>query len=92
MRNIDCIMQSEYVADMKTLTIRDVPDEVYEAICAQAEAGHRSIQQQVRQILEKEARLRGGGFLQAAEKWRAKFAGRKMGGTVQDIRAGRARR
>jgi plasmid stability protein len=77
---------------MKTMTIREVPDQVYAAICAQAETSHRSIQEQVRYVLEKEARIRGGGFRQSAARWRAKFDGRKLGGTVEDIRAGRARK
>lgn len=77
---------------MKTLTIREVPDEVYAVIRREAESGHRSIQEQVRYVLAKEARLREGGFRQAAATWRRKLAGRKLGDTVADIRSGRARR
>ena len=77
---------------MKTLTVREVPDEVYGVIKQEAEANHRSIQEQVRYVLAKEARLRNGGFGAAAKKWRTKVAGRPMGDTVADIREGRNRR
>ena len=77
---------------MKTMTVREVPDEVYAVIRREAEANHRSLQEQVRYVLEKEARLRDGGFASAARQWRSKLAGRKLGDAVQDIRAGRARR
>lgn len=89
---IDSNMHSRYVADMKTLTVREVPDEVYGVIKQEAEANQRSIQEQVRYVLAKEARLRHGGFRAAAKKWRTKVAGRPMGDTVVDIREGRNRR
>ena len=77
---------------MKTLTVREVPDEVYTVIRREAEANHRSIQEQVRHVLAKEARLRQGGFETAARRWRTKLAGRALGNTVADIKSGRERR
>ena len=77
---------------MKHLTIREVPDEVYTVIKEQAEKNHRSIQEQVRLVLEKESRLRRGDFLAAARRWRIKLKGRDLGNTVADIRSGRNRR
>jgi plasmid stability protein len=77
---------------MKHLTVREVPDEVYAAIKEQAGENHRSIQEQVRYVLEKEARLRRGGFLEAAHTWRRKVAGRALGDSAADVRAGRERR
>jgi len=77
---------------MKTLTVREVPDEVYTVIRREAEANHRSIQEQVRHVLAKEARLRQGGFTAAARRWQKKLAGRALGGTVADIKSGRERR
>lgn len=77
---------------MKTLTVREVPDEVYAVIREEASTNQRSIQEQVRYILTKEAHLRRGGFGAAARQWRAKLAGREMGDTVKDIREARERR
>lgn len=77
---------------MKTLTVREVPDEVYTVIRREAEANHRSIQEQVRHVLAKEARLRQGGFRAAARRWQKKLAGRALGDTVADIQSGRERR
>lgn len=77
---------------MKTLTVREVPDEVYAVIREEAATNQRSIQEQVRYILSKEARLRRGGFGTAARQWRAKLAGREMGDTVKEIREARERR
>ncbi len=81
-----------FLGRMKALTIREVPDAVYAVIRQEAEANHRSIQEQVRYVLEKEARLRQGGFRAAALHWRERTKGRPLGDTVKDIRQARARR
>ena len=91
--NLLTALCSQYYADeMKTLTVREVPDEVYAVIRREAERNHRSLQEQVRQVLEKEARLRQGGFEAEVARWRRALAGRALGGTVADIRSGRGRR
>lgn len=77
---------------MKTLTVREVPDTVYEAIRREAATNQRSIQEQVRYILTKEVQLREGGFSAAASRWRSKLQGRELGDAVKEIRAGRERR
>jgi len=77
---------------MKTLTVREVPDVVYTVLKEEAEMNNRSLQEQVRWILAKETRMRKGGYLGAARRWQRRFAGRALGGTVADIRAGRERR
>jgi plasmid stability protein len=41
---------------MKTLTVREVPDEVYTVIRREAEANHRSIQEQVPHVLDRRPR------------------------------------
>ena len=88
----DSIIQSYYADVMKTLTIREVPDDVYTYIVDEAKSHHRSIQEQVRYVLGKEARIRRGGLLVAAEGWRQKLEGRDLGDTRADLRAGRDRR
>jgi plasmid stability protein len=78
---------------MKTLTIREVPDDVYAVICRDARAGHRSIQEQVRLVLTREAQLSSGeDFLKAAEKCRRRFADRRLGPMASTIREERERR
>ena len=57
----------------------------------EAAMNNRSLQEQVRWVLAKETRLRQGGYLEAARRWQRKFAGRTLGDTVADIRAGRDR-
>ncbi len=77
---------------MKTLTVREVPDEVYAVLKNEADTNCRSLQAQVLWVLAKETRLRKGGFLGAARRWQRKLAGCELGGTVADIRAGRERK
>ena len=76
---------------MKALSIRNLPDEIYDALKAMAAANHRSLQEQVLCIIEREARLAAGTGLAAARAWRMKLAGRTLGDTVDDVRQDRAR-
>lgn len=76
---------------MKALSIRNLPDDVYEALKAMAAANHRSMQEQVRCMIEREARLVGGPGLASAREWRARLVGRNLGDTVADVRKDRAR-
>ena len=76
---------------MKALSIRNLPDDVYEALKALAAANHRSMQEQVRCIVERETRLASGPGLAAARAWRLRLAGRTLGNTVEDVRQDRAR-
>lgn len=76
---------------MKALSIRNLPDDVYDALKAMAVANHRSMQEQVRCLIEREARLAAGPGLAVARAWRARLAGRSLGNTVEDVRKDRAR-
>ncbi|MBK6402073.1 MAG: plasmid stability protein [Rhodocyclaceae bacterium] len=76
---------------MKALSIRNLPDDVYEALKAMAAANHRSMQEQVRCLIEREARLAASPGLAAARAWRVRLAGRNLGDTVEDVRLDRAR-
>jgi len=76
---------------MKALSIRNLPDDVYEALKAMATANHRSMQEQVRCMIEREARLVAGPGLATARAWRGRLAGRSLGDTVEDVRRDRAR-
>lgn len=77
---------------MKTLTVREVPPEVYAAIKRDAQSARRSIQEQVRYVLAKEALLRQGRISASARVWRGRLKNRAQTDCVGDIRAARARR
>lgn len=76
---------------MKALSIRNLPDDVYAALKSMAAANHRSMQEQVRCLIEREAKLAGGSGLAAARAWRLRLANRHLGDTVEDVRQDRAR-
>jgi plasmid stability protein len=76
---------------MKALSIRNLPDDVYDALKAMAAANHRSMQEHVRCIIEREARLAASPGLATARAWRTRLAERKLGDTVEDVRQDRAR-
>ncbi len=76
---------------MRALSIRNLPDDVYEALKAMAAANHRSMQEQVRSLIERETRLAAGSGLAAAREWRIRLSGRNLGDTVEDVRQDRAR-
>ena len=77
---------------MKVLTIREVPDDVYEELRRQAKANHRSLQEQMRMTLIKEAKIRGGSTLERARRWRKRLQRRDLGDAVEDIRQAREKR
>ena len=76
---------------MKALSIRNLPDDVYAALKSMAAANHRSMQEQVRCLIEREARLVAGPGLATARAWRSRLADRSLGDTVEDVRKDRAR-
>lgn len=76
---------------MKALSIRNLSDEAYEALKTMAAANHRSMQEQVRSMIEREMKLAANPGLAAAREWRLRLAGRELGDTVNDVRQDRAR-
>ena len=75
----ECIMQSEMRSQksiMKTMTLRNIPDPVYEALAENARAEHRSLQEQVRYILTNDVALRSRSVCEKAAEYRVKLAGR----------------
>jgi plasmid stability protein len=77
---------------MKSLTVREVPDDVYATLKKHAKKNHRSLQEQMRLILIREAKVRGGSTLERARRWRRKMQGRNLGDAAEDIRSARADR
>ena len=76
---------------MKTLTVREVPDEVYQALKGWAAQNNRSLQEQVRSILSREVRLIREGRMDDARRWRERLAGRDWGDVAAEIRRDRGR-
>ena len=76
---------------MKSLTVRGVEDEVYEALRGLAKANHRSIQEQVRMVLGREVSLSRGGHLSRCLSIRSRLEGREWGDVAADIRRERLR-
>ncbi len=76
---------------MKTITVRNIPDDLYRAITELAHRNRRSIQQQVLSILERARRLHGHPPTQRASEIRLMLAGRELGNTVEEVRQERQR-
>ncbi|MBW2026287.1 MAG: hypothetical protein JRI90_13065 [Deltaproteobacteria bacterium] len=64
----------------KSISIRNVPEDVYVALQAMAKKNHRSLQEQIKLILEQEVR-----------QWRRRLQGRQLSDTVKAIREDRNR-
>ncbi len=76
---------------MKSLSIRNLPDNTYKLLKKMARQNHRSLQEQVRFLLEQDTLLAHGGALEQARKWRKKLSGREFSDGVAMIRTDRER-
>ncbi len=76
---------------MKSLTIRNIPDDLYRVITRIAQRNRRSIQQQILTILEKARVLDSESPVERAMAIRKRLEGRKLGNTVEEIRKERSR-
>lgn len=76
---------------MKTLTIRNIPDDLYQVVSRVASRNRRSIQQQLMVLLEKMRALDSESPVTRAAAIRSRLAGRNLGNTVDEIREDRAR-
>lgn len=76
---------------MKSISIRNVPEAVYTALQDMARANHRSLQEQIKFILEQEVRLVKGSPLSAAANWRKQLKERNLSDTVKMVREDRLR-
>ena len=76
---------------MKSISIRNVPDTVYTVLQEMSRANRRSLQEQIKFILEQEANLVKGSSLAAAANWRKRFKERKFTDTVKMIQQDRKR-
>ena len=76
---------------MKAISIRNVPEDVYIALQAMAKVNRRSLQEQVKHLLEQEVRLINGSPVARAADWRTRLKGRKIGDTILSVREDRER-
>ena len=76
---------------MKALTIRNVDDQVYQRLQEMAKTNRRSLQAQIKLILEREVQLSQGSHTHRVQGWRQRLADRPWGDIVSDIRRGRER-
>ena len=76
---------------MKAISIRNVPDDVYTALQVMAKKNRRSLQEQIKLILEQEVKLSNRSFLVGAAEWRELLKGRQLRDTVKMVRKDRER-
>ena len=76
---------------MRAISVRNVPEDVYAGLQTMAKTNRRSLQEQIKLILEQEVKLNKKSFLADAAEWRKKFQGRKFKDTVKDVRKDRQR-
>ncbi len=74
---------------MKAITLRNVPDDLHQALVRLAQRNRRSLQQQLLVLLEQARSLDGESPLRRAAELRQRLAGRDLGDTVAEIRAER---
>jgi len=63
---------------MTTISIRNLSKEAYATLQAMAAAHQRSVQEHIRLILEREARLSQGSILSEARTWREHLKHRSL--------------
>ena len=63
---------------MRAISLRNVPDQVYAVLQDMARANRRSLQEQVKFILEQEVKLVQGTPTSRAKAWRNKLKDREL--------------
>ena len=76
---------------MKTVTIRNIPENIYHVISLLAERNRRSLQQQILFLLERAQSMNVEPPVVKAANIRKRLQGRPLGDTVKDIREERDR-
>ena len=76
---------------MKAISVRNVSDDIYLALQEMAAKNRRSLQEQIRYVLEREVRIVQGASLVTAVEWRKKLQGRQFPDVVEMIREDRSR-
>jgi plasmid stability protein len=76
---------------MKAISLRNVPDHIYAGLQVMAKKNRRSLQEQIKLILEQEIELDNRSFLASAAHWRKKLQDRDLHDTVELVRKDRER-
>ena len=76
---------------MKAISVRNVPDHIYSGLQIIAKKNRRSLQEQIKLILEQEVELANRSFLARAAEWRKRLKGRGLNDTVAMVRKDRNR-
>jgi len=76
---------------VKTMTLRNIPDDLYRVIVRMAQKNRRSIQQQALCLLDRARALDVESPIVKAANIRKRLQGKALGDTVAEIRQERAR-
>jgi plasmid stability protein len=76
---------------MKSLSIRNLSDDTYAHLQFLAKANRRSLQEQIKWLLEQEVSLIKGSSIAKADQWRQRLGNRPLGDTVASVREDRGR-
>ncbi len=76
---------------MKSISIRNVPDHVYSVLQDMARMNRRSLQEQIRHLLEQETRLVRGTSTARARAWRDSLSTRVLPDVPEMVREDRER-
>ena len=76
---------------MKAISVRNVPDHIYSGLQIIAKKNRRSLQEQIKLILEQEVELANRSFLASAAEWRKRLKGRGLNDTIAMVRKDRNR-
>ena len=76
---------------MPALSLRGLPQVIYDGLKAMAAQNHRSMQEQARLLIEREVSLHQPGAMERARNWRERMRDRPMPQLLEDLRADRDR-
>jgi hypothetical protein len=76
---------------MPPLSLRGLPQDIYDGLKAMAALNHRSKQEQARLLIEPVVRLQQPGAMERARSWRERMGDRPLLQLLEDLRADRER-
>lgn len=90
-KTVDYVMTRRHNEVMRFLTVRNVPEETYQAVSKLAKRHRRSMQQEALILLDRARLLERFAGLEEAREMRARLEGRPLGDTVLELRRERLR-
>lgn len=76
---------------MSAISVRNISQDTYQALKDMARRSERSLQEQVRYLLEQEVKLVSGSSLVHAQTWRKRLQNRSHSNVIDMIREDRSR-